>query len=249
MEDFQLLIDLHKHNTRQGPGSEETTLRAIELTGLRGKSNLRIADIGCGTGGQTLVLGRELGGRITAVDLSPDFLTMLNKRTSEAGLSKIIRSMESSMENLPFEHEELDLIWSEGAVYSMGFENGIKYWRKFIKPGGILALSEISWTSTERPKEIENYWETYYPEIGTTNEKLAILEKQGYRNIAHFVLPETDWIDQYYRPLDGAHNAFLERQINSPEAEELVRAEREEFAYYLKYKKFYSYGFYIAEKN
>lgn len=52
MDQLDLLVDLHKHNRRQGPGSPRVTERAIELTGLMGQKNLEIANIGCGTGGQ-----------------------------------------------------------------------------------------------------------------------------------------------------------------------------------------------------
>ena len=62
MNGFDLLVDLHKHNQRQGPGSPQETKKAIELTGLMDQKNLKIVDIGCGTGGQTLTLARHLDG-------------------------------------------------------------------------------------------------------------------------------------------------------------------------------------------
>ncbi len=34
MNEFDLLVDLHKYNLRQGPGSMNVTEKAIELTGL-----------------------------------------------------------------------------------------------------------------------------------------------------------------------------------------------------------------------
>jgi hypothetical protein len=54
--ELELLLDLHRGNPRQGPGSEAMTLRALALTGLDRDRPLRIADIGCGTGAQTLTL-------------------------------------------------------------------------------------------------------------------------------------------------------------------------------------------------
>ena len=46
------------------------------------------------------------------------------------------------MDQLPFHREELDLIWSEGAIYNIGFERGLKEWKEFLKPGGYVAISE-----------------------------------------------------------------------------------------------------------
>jgi hypothetical protein len=37
----------------------------------------------------------------------------------------------------------------------MGFEQGVAYWKRFLKPGGILAVSEITWLTATRPKAIE----------------------------------------------------------------------------------------------
>jgi SAM-dependent methyltransferase len=57
-EDLRLLIDLHTHQKRQGPGGDHETKKAIELAGLNSSTPLRIADIGCGTGASTLILER-----------------------------------------------------------------------------------------------------------------------------------------------------------------------------------------------
>jgi hypothetical protein len=46
------------------------------------------------------------------------------------------------MDNLSFRDEELDLIWSEGAIYNIGFERGLREWRKYLKAEGYIAVSE-----------------------------------------------------------------------------------------------------------
>jgi len=55
-----------------------------------------------------------------------------------------VNGVVGSMDNLSFQNEELDLIWSEGAIYNIGFERGINEWRKFLKPGGFIVVSEAS---------------------------------------------------------------------------------------------------------
>jgi SAM-dependent methyltransferase len=74
----------------------------------------------------------------------PEFLEALEQRSEKTGLKDKISLLEKSMDELPFEKESLDLIWSEGAIYNIGFENGIKNWKKFLKPGGYLVVSEIT---------------------------------------------------------------------------------------------------------
>lgn len=248
MEDYQLLIDLHKRAKRQGPGGDAETRMAINLAGLSSSAPLKIADIGSGTGASTLLLARTLNAQITAVDFLPDFTEVLKANAEKEGLSKKIDPLVCSMDSLPFDEEEYDVIWSEGAIYNMGFENGINDWQRFLKPGGLLIVSEITWTTNDRPLEIEEYWAGEYPEIDTASARISILENSGYSPVGYFVLPEHCWLDNYYRPMQSSFSAFLARNDNNEKAQTIVDAEKTEIALYEKFKKYYSYGVYIAKK-
>jgi SAM-dependent methyltransferase len=152
------------------------------------------------------------------------------------------------MEDLPFDNEEFDIIWSEGAIYNIGFETGIKKWKNYLKPGGYLGVSEITWTRNSRPKEIEEYWNEEYPEIDTASNKIRILEENGYSPVGYFILSQNSWIDNYYKPMEKRFTAFLEKHNNSEMAKNIVEECKEEIVKYQKYKDYYSYGFYIAKK-
>ena len=249
VEEMKLLINLHKKNERQGPGSTKDTLRAFELTGINPKTEIKIADIGCGTGSQTLTLANNCNCKIKAVDLFPEFLSKLDEKSSVLGLKNKISTINCSMDNLIFEQNEFDLIWSEGAIYNMGFENGINYWKKFLKTGGCIAISEISWITESRPLEIENYWIKEYPEIDTVSNKIKVLEHNGYSHFAHFVLPSYCWIEKFYKPLQDSFENFLKENNYSELAKNIVDNEKKEILFYEKYKEYYSYGFYIALKK
>lgn len=248
MNEFKLLIDLHKRANRQGPGGDAETEKAINLANIDRTEPLKIADIGCGTGASSLLLARLLNARITSVDFLQDFLEVLEERALKQGLSEKITTLSCSMEELPFEDEEYDVIWAEGAIYNIGFERGLKEWRRYLKPGGILVVSEITWTTGSRPEELQRYWENEYSEINTASSKLAILENNGYSPMGYFVLPEHCWIDNYYQPIQNSLADFLERSMNSEEAKEIVETEKKEASLYKKYREYFSYGVYIAKK-
>lgn len=248
MEGFELLIDLHKDQNRQGPGSDRETEKAISLAMLDRTKLLKIADIGCGTGASTICLAKQLNVHITAVDFLPEFIDVLKANVQKEDLEKQISPLVCNMENLPFSDEDYDVIWSEGAIYNMGFKHGIKEWKRFLKPGGLLVVSEITWSTDKRPKELETYWKNEYPEIDTASSKIKILEENGYTLKAYFLLPEYCWLENYYCPLQNTFNDFLKRNGNSKEAIEIVSAEKAEIDLYGKYKSYYSYGVYIAEK-
>ena len=113
---------------RQGPGSPEMTLKALSfIDNLTNQSF--IADIGCGTGGQTINLAKNTKGNITALDLFPDFINILNCKVTHLGMENRVKGIVGSMtDELPFDVDSLDLIWSEGAIYNIGFERGLKEW-------------------------------------------------------------------------------------------------------------------------
>ena len=248
MDEFELLLDLHKGANRQGPGGDSETEKAIGLAGIDRNASLKIADIGCGTGASTLTLARLLNANITAVDFLQDFIDALANRAHSNGVDEKITPLCASMEQLPFEEEEFDVIWSEGAIYNIGFEKGVADWKRYLKPSGMLIASEITWLTSSRPSELQDHWNNEYPEIDTASAKIKILESSGYTPIGYFVLPEHCWLDNYYEPMRKSFDAFLSRNGNSEEARAIVEAERHEIELYKKYKAYFSYGVYIAKK-
>lgn len=250
MDDSQLklLVDLHSANLRQGPGGGAETRKALMLAGLDRSRPLKIADIGCGTGASTIQLAKELDAEITAVDFLPEFLRELQARAREHGVAEKITTLSCSMDALPFVDEEFDVIWSEGAIYNMGFEAGVSAWGRFLKSGGKLIVSEITWLTAERPAELQAYWEAGYPGIDVASAKIGILERHGYSPEGYFCLPASCWLDNYYHPIQSGLDAFLERNGGSTEAREVVECEKAEMALYEKHRDHYSYGFYIARK-
>lgn len=249
MDDYKLLIDLHKQGHRQGPGGDAETEKALNLAIFDRTAPLKIADIGCGTGASTLVLAKLLNAQITAVDFLQDFLDVLKDKAQSMGVVDKISTLACSMDDLPFAEGELDVIWSEGAIYNIGFEKGVADWRHYLKVGGLLVASEITWITDSRPQVIQEHWDSEYPEIDVASAKLRILEKHGYSPIGYFVLPRHCWLDQYYRPMQADFENFLNRNGNSEEARAIVAAEQKEIDLYETYKDYISYGVYIAKKT
>lgn len=248
MDDFKLLIDLHQGGKRQGPGGDAETELAMHLARLGSDTPLQIADIGCGTGASALFLAKHLNAQITAVDFLQTFLDVLNQRAKAEGVADKISTLACSMDELPFANETFDVLWSEGAIYNIGFTQGIGKWRPFLKPGGVLVVSEITWLTDSRPSELQAHWDREYPEINVASAKIKAMEGQGYTPMAYFTLPEHCWLDHYYRPLQSRFADFLNQNNYSEEAQAVVEAEQTEIALYENYKSYYSYGVYIAIK-
>lgn len=245
--DFKLICEYFAGVERQGPGSPEITIKALSfIDNLTAQS--RIADIGCGTGGQTMILAENTNGKITGIDLFPDFIDIFNRKAAQLNLQDRISGMVGSMDNLPFGKDELDLIWSEGAIYNIGFQRGLKEWNKYLKKGGYIAVSEISWFTGKRPAEINDFWMNAYPEIDTIPNKAAQMQKAGYIPVATFILPENCWTEHFYPPQVEAQEKFLKKYSGNKTAEDFIAGQRHETRLYYKYKDYYGYAFYIGKK-
>lgn len=245
--EFDLICDYFTQLKRQGPGSPEATLKALSFIDNL-NSDSRIADLGCGTGGQTMLLAQHTVGTITGLDIFPGFIERFDRNAAGLNLKERVRGIVGSMDDLPFEPESMDLIWSEGAIYNIGFERGLNEWRRYLKKGGYLAVTESSWFTEERPAEIHDFWMSAYPQINTIPNQMTLIQKAGYMPVASFVLPENCWTEHYYAPQAEARRAFLKKYAGNKTAEEFVAYQRYEEELYRKYKDFYGYVFFIAKK-
>lgn len=244
--DLSLIANFFSRLDRQGPGSDEQTLKALNFFDTS-RSDLRIADLGCGTGRQTEVLARHLGGTITAVDLLPEMIEGLQARLKRTDLADKVIPLVGSMDALPFEEESLDLIWAEGSIYNIGFEKGLTTWRRLLKPGGVVAVTECSWLVASRLPSTD-YIRENFPDIGTPAAKVRILENAGYIPLAHFILPQSCWTEHYFAAVATRIPGFLEEQKHSPAAVRMTKLMREEIEHYRLHGTDYGYVFYIGQK-
>jgi ubiquinone/menaquinone biosynthesis C-methylase UbiE len=195
-----------------------------------------------------MVLAKHAPGQITGVDLFPKFIDLFNQQATGLNLQNRVKGIVGSMDNLPFQQEELDLIWSEGAIYNIGYEKGLNEWKPFLKTGGYMAVSEASWFTDERPGEIDAFWKDAYAQIDTIPNKLHIMQQAGYVPVACFILPENCWTEHFYVPQVKAREIFLKKHAGVKAAEDFIASEIYEEQLYNKYKAFYGYAFYIGKK-
>jgi len=245
--DFDLICEYFSLVDRQGPGSVETTLKALSFVDNL-PQDAKIADIGCGSGGQTITLAQHISGHITAIDLFPNFINILNQHIKELKLEDKISTLVGSMDDLPFREEEFDLLWAEGSIYNIGFERGLNEWRKYLKKDGYIAVSEGTWFTNKRPEEIEKFWMDNYSEIDTISTKISQMENAGYKPMACFIIPESDWLEEFYAPMVIPRETFLQKYHDNKTAHELVKSQVHEEKLYNRYKEYYGYAFYIGKK-
>jgi trans-aconitate methyltransferase len=132
-----------------GPGGNAHTLNVLHL--LPKQRFQVIVDAGCGTGRQTMVLAKELDMLIHAVDSYEPFLNDLARRAKTAGLEHLVQTHCMDMKDVPGAFQHIDLIWSEGAAYNIGFADALTGWAPAIHKGGFAVVSELSWLRRQVP--------------------------------------------------------------------------------------------------
>ena len=245
---IELLVELHEGLDRLGPGDAQSTLRALRLcTELPPKPN--ILDVGCGTGAQTLTLAKNTNGTITATDLVPSLLATATERVAASDLQARVTTQVADMSALPFAEGEFDLIWSEGALYVMGFDRGLAAWRKFLKPGGYLVVTEASWFRPNPPRELAEFWAEGYPGMRSVEANADAARERGWEVVATFHLPEAAWTEGYYAPLRERLTEFRRRHADDEEALGVAATTEEEMRLFDTYSDDYGYAFYVLRRG
>lgn len=242
---LDLLLETHICLERQGPGSPGTVKQALGFMEPLDRFE-NAADLGCGSGGQTILLAEYLPGKITGLDQFQIFVDKLNENAKNSGLENRVSGVAGDMKDLPFEKNSLDLIWSEGAIDNIGFMTGLSHWRDFLKEGGYVAVTCPSWLTCERPEEAERFWSDAGSRLDPVEKNIQIMQECGYQFIAAFTIPEECWTENYYYPRERAIERLAEKYGHCGTVTEYARLNRQEVDLYLRYKQYYGYVFYIG---
>ena len=240
-------IEIFESVPRGGPGDPASTRRALAMMPDL-PVHPRVLDLGCGPGGGSAKLARLTGGHVAALDLHAPFVVQQAAAARAAGLSHRLDPVCADMRAAPFAAGVFDLVWSEGALYSIGFRQGLDLCARLVRPGGYVAASEVVWTAVEPPDEVRRWGQTEYPDIAPITEKAAAVTGAGLDIVGHFTLPREAWTLHFYEPIKARLGEF--RRAWSGDAVGLaVIAELDlEIDMYERYSDVQGYEFFVARR-
>jgi serine/threonine-protein kinase HipA len=175
------------------------------------------------------------------------FLEELRRRAEGAELAARIRTREADFADPGLEPGSFDLLWSEGAIYQLGFEAGLRAWRPLLRAGGCLVVSEATWLTPTPPAEIRERWGQWYPAMGTVDSNLEVARAAGFEVLEVFPLPASAWW-AYYDPLWA--NCLAARE-GSPDAgmRDVIAETELELSMFRRFGHTYGYVFYVLRKG
>jgi ubiquinone/menaquinone biosynthesis C-methylase UbiE len=187
-----------------------------------------ILDIGCGSGASTMELAELCNGRIVALDIDEHALNRLDAKIKKAGLSHRVSTLRRSMVDMNFPDETFDIIWSEGSIYVVGFENGLRGWSRFLRINGFLVVHD---------------------ETGNLEVKLKQIPSCGYDLVDYFILDQDVWWTEYCVPLQKLIDEMRPRCAGEPKALALLDENQREIDMFSVHPELYHSTFFIMRKR
>ena len=106
----------------------------------------RVLDIGTGTGQLAVYLARG-GFEVTGIDIAENMVTRAKEYAESQGLDIDFRTGDA--EDLAFGNNTFDAIVSRNTLWTLPHpEKALREWRRVLKPGGLLMISDGQWMNT-----------------------------------------------------------------------------------------------------
>ena len=226
MSEWSVFFKLHSGLPREGPGDPADIPRVREVLG--GATISRIADVGCGPGGDIdLLLKHFPEARVTAVDLMEHFIEAVRQRH---GKDARVETLVGDMADVsgPF-----DLIWSMGSLYFLGLEAGLATMREKLAQNGVIAFSYPCHATRDPSEDAVSFWggET----VGDRDWLVGAVKDASFSLLADWAVADVGWT-LYYAPMmarvarlragaDAALTAVLDKAETEHETWRQVRDE------------------------
>jgi len=157
---------------------------------------MRVLDMGCGKAASSVLLAREFGVQVYAVDLwtpaSENF-----ERLQKFGFADQIIPLHCDLRSLPFPSNFFDAIVAVDSYYYVGTDAlYLNYIANFLKPGGQLGIAGAGLMqplSTGVPDHLKNWWTQDLWAIKSAEQMRQLWEPTGIVSIEVADTMEDGW--------------------------------------------------------
>lgn len=183
----------------------------------------RILDIGAGYGGSARYLAREHGYRVTALNLSETENDRDREMNREQGLDHLVDVVDGDFENLPFEDDSFDAVWSQDAILHSGDRKKVfEEVDRVLQPGGHFIFTDILQHPEVDPATLQPVYDRIHLDsLGSEPTYDDFAETLGWKKEAFQAMPEQlprhyqhvyDTLTQKRQSLSGViSDAYMDR--------------------------------------
>lgn len=219
----EILLELDRDSLRANFNTY--TRRAFQM--LPKLSMPKILDIGCGSGVPAMELARLSNGEIIGIDNDQSVLDEFNEKIKKAHFIDRVRTVKCSMFDIEFPDESFDIVWAEGVMAIIGFERGLRKWRRLIKSNRFLVIHD---------------------DIGDMERKHDLIPLCGYVVLDMFVVPKEVWWTDYYSILEKKVKMLREQCSDDRATLAFLNKEQREVEEFKKNPQYHGSVFFLMQK-
>nr|WP_298249245.1 class I SAM-dependent methyltransferase [uncultured Halomonas sp.] len=108
------------------------------------RPEMRVLDVGCGTGGASRLLADEFSCQALGVDITASFVEVAAWLSDATGLGKKTRFLCADAARTPLPDASFETVWCQHALMNMpDVAQVLAEWRRLLVPGGRVLLHEV----------------------------------------------------------------------------------------------------------
>ena len=183
-----------------------------------------------------------------AVDSHAPSIDRLKSAVAERGLAHRVSPIVADMSDSGQPSGGFDIVWSEGALYSIGLRAALGLCHGLLRLGGYLAFTDAIWRREDPPPAVKESFDLDYPTMGRLEDDLAAIRDCGFTLVGHFTLPDDAWWDDFYTPMEKRIAELRGTYAGDPEASSILDQLAAEPEVHRRYSAFYAYEFFVARR-
>jgi len=152
------------------------------------KKDEKVLDAGCGVGGSSLWLGKNIGCKVTGISLSQKQVNKANELSKSTGLNAAVIFEKRDFTNTGFADNSFDVVWAiESVCHANNKSDFLREAFRILKKGGRLILADFfkKENLTGDDASVIHKWATGWavPDFSTIEDFQIKLVDEGFKEI------------------------------------------------------------------
>lgn len=189
-QDYRLIWGTSKHLSMHVGYSDENAYkhdRAVTrmIRELVSRANItpadRVIDLGCGLGGSSIWLAKNIGCPVTGVDINPRSVNTARTQAQKRKVERLVTFILSDYTSVPVKRHTFSVAWFlESLCYAADKQRALKEAGRLLMPGGRLVIADGF--KVAEGEELDTWLKGWaVPALATVPEIRSSLETAGFR--------------------------------------------------------------------